>query len=249
MSEAPSRWAADVVTLFPARFFGVLEGGVLARARRAAIVTLRVHDLRRWGVGKHRQVDGAPYGGGGGMILRPEPLYSAVEWIRSHTPVEGDRVVLLSPQGAPLDHGSARRLAGYPRVILLCGHYEGVDERVREGLADEEMSVGEMVLTGGELPAMAVVDAASRFVSGVLGQSGAAEKDSFAAGLLESPYYTRPREFRGREVPSVLQSGDHEAIERWRADRANEVTRRKRPDLLERGGAEGAGTTRGGATR
>lgn len=230
----------DVVTLFPAAFCGAFEGGVVARARRAGRVALRLHDLRRWGVGRHRQVDDPPYGGGGGMILRPEPLYRAVEWIRGRYPVAGDRVVLLSPQGAVLGHSAARRLAGLPRAILLCGHYEGVDERVREGLADEELSLGDVVLTGGELPAMAVLDAVSRFIPGVLGQSGAAEKDSFAEGLLESPYYTRPIEYRGRRVPDVLRSGDHGAIARWRAESARRATREKRPDLLGQGGAKGA---------
>ena len=224
----------DVVTLFPGMFFGPLESGVLARARRSDLVAVRIHDLRRWGIGRHRVVDDTPYGGGGGMILRAEPLFDAVEWIRGRYPVEKDRVVLLSPQGAPLNHGGARRLAGYERLILLCGRYEGVDERVREGLADEELSIGDLVLTGGELPALMVADAVFRFIPGVLGGPTPAENDSFANGLLESPYYTRPVEFRGQRVPEVLLSGDHGAIARWRADMALEVTRIKRPDLLER---------------
>ncbi len=148
--------------------------------------------------------------------------------------LEQDRVALLSPQGAPLNHGGARRLAGYERLILLCGRYEGVDERVREGLADEELSIGDLVLTGGELPALMVADAVFRFIPGVLGGPTPAENDSFANGLLESPYYTRPVEFRGQRVPEVLLSGDHGAIARWRAEMALEVTRIKRPDLLER---------------
>jgi tRNA (guanine37-N1)-methyltransferase len=224
----------DVVTLFPGMFFGPLESGVLARARRSDLVAVRIHDLRRWGIGRHRVVDDTPYGGGGGMILRAEPLFDAVEWIRGRYPVEQDRVVLLSPQGAPLNHGGARRLAGYERLILLCGRYEGVDERVREGLADEELSIGDLVLTGGELPALMVADAVFRFIPGVLGGATPAENDSFANGLLESPYYTRPVEFRGQRVPEVLLSGDHGAIARWRAEMALEVTRIKRPDLLER---------------
>jgi tRNA (guanine37-N1)-methyltransferase len=224
----------DVVTLFPGMFFGPLESGVLARARRSDLVAVRIHDLRRWGIGRHRVVDDTPYGGGGGMILRAEPLFDAVEWIRGRYPVEQDRVVLLSPQGAPLNHGGARRLAGYERLILLCGRYEGVDERVREGLADEELSIGDLVLTGGELPALMVADAVFRFIPGVLGGPTPAENDSFANGLLESPYYTRPVEFRGQRVPEVLLSGDHGAIARWRAEMALEVTRIKRPDLLER---------------
>jgi tRNA (guanine37-N1)-methyltransferase len=178
-------------------------------------------------------------------VLRPEPFWGAVEWIRERYPVAGDRVVLLSPQGASLDHRGAGRLAHYPRLILLCGRYEGVDERVREGLADEELSVGDVVLTGGELPALATIEAVARFVPGVLGGENAALRDSFAEGLLESPYYTRPVEFRGRRVPDVLLSGDHGAIERWRADEAHRATRMKRPDLLDRA-ANGRGPVRQG---
>jgi len=227
----------DVVTLFPAMFAGPLLESILARARRSGRVGVRVHELRRWGVGPHRQVDDTPYGGGGGMVLRPEPLYTAVEWIRQSYPVPGDRVVLLSPQGVRLGHSVARRLAGYDRLVLLCGRYEGVDERVREGLAEEELSIGDAVLTGGELPALVAIDAISRFVPGVLGRAEAVDKDSFADGRLDSPYYTRPAEFQGRRVPEVLLSGDHGAIARWRARKALEATRTKRPDLLEREGS------------
>jgi tRNA (guanine37-N1)-methyltransferase len=225
----------DVVTMFPGMFGGPLQESILARARKSGRVAVRLHDLRRWGIGPHRQVDDAPYGGGGGMILRPEPLFRATEWIRERYPVHPDRVVLLSPQGRPLCHEEAKRLAGYRRLILLCGRYEGVDERVREGLAEEELSIGDVVLTGGELPAMMVIDAVSRFVQGVLGSAEAAEKDSFAKGGLDSPYYTRPARFREWEVPEVLRSGDHGAIARWREEKAREATRSKRPDLLERG--------------
>lgn len=223
----------DVVTLFPGLFSGGLQESVLGRARRAGKVAVRLHDLRRWGIGKHRQVDDTPYGGGGGMILRPEPFFAAVDWVRREYPATRERVVLLSPQGSRLTHDSARRLAGFERLILLCGRYEGVDERVREGLADEELSIGDMVLTGGELPAMVTIDVVSRFIPGVLGRKEAAEEDSFAQGQLDSPYYTRPPEFRGRAVPEVLLSGDHRAISRWREERAHEATRTKRPDLLE----------------
>ncbi len=222
----------DVVTLFPGLFAGGLQESILGRARRAGKVAVRLHDLRRWGIGNHNQVDDTPYGGGGGMILRPEPFYEAVDWVRREYPAETERVVLLSPQGRKLTHDSARRLAGFERVILLCGRYEGVDERVREGLADEELSIGDMVLTGGELPAMVAIDAVSRFIPGVLGRKEAAEEDSFAQGQLDSPYYTRPPVFRGRAVPEVLLSGDHQAISRWREEMAHEATRTKRPDLL-----------------
>jgi tRNA (guanine37-N1)-methyltransferase len=226
----------DVVTLFPGMFGGALGDGMQARARRAERVSVRLHDLRRWGLGPHRQVDGPPYGGGGGMILRPEPFFHAVEWIREQFPAGSDRIVLLSPQGRRLGHEVARELAGLDRVILLCGRYEGVDERVRLGLADEELSIGDVVLTGGELPAMVVMDAVSRFIPGVLGRPEAAEADSFAKGRLDYPYYTRPAAFRSWRVPEVLLSGDHRAIARWRRDEADGATRRKRPDLMEDGG-------------
>jgi tRNA (guanine37-N1)-methyltransferase len=223
----------DVVTLFPGMFSGPLQESILGRARRKGIVSVRVHELRRFGIGPHRQVDDAPYGGGGGMILRPEPLFGAVEWIRDRYPVTGDRVILLSPQGRKLSHPVAKELAELSRIILLCGRYEGVDERVRRDLADEELSVGDVVLTGGELPAMMVIDCVSRFVSGVLGRGEAADFDSFADGLLDYPYYTRPAVFRGERVPEVLLSGDHGAVARGRAEQAREATRQKRPDLLE----------------
>jgi tRNA (guanine37-N1)-methyltransferase len=228
----------DIVTLFPSMFFGAVQCGVLARARRAGRVAMRLHDLRRWGVGPHRQVDDAPFGGGGGMVLRPEPLFEAVDWIRSRYPAGLDRIVLLSPQGSRLDHSAARRLAAHERIVLLCGRYEGVDDRVRRNLADEELSIGDVVLTGGELPAMMVADAVARFVPGVLGRAGAADEDSFAEGQLESPYYTRPAEYRGYGVPEVLLSGDHGAIARWREERARELTRARRPELLREAGTE-----------
>lgn len=226
----------DVVTLFPGMFLGPLQESLQARARKNGKVGIRLHDLRRWGVGPNRQVDDTPYGGGGGMILRPEPIFEAVDWVRQRYPAASERVVLLSPQGAPLGHAVAERLAGYERLILLCGRYEGVDERVREGLADEELSIGDVVLTGGELPALVVMDAVSRFVPGVLGRSGAVEEDSFAKGRLDHPYYTRPPRYREWRVPEILLSGDHGAIARWREERALEATKSKRPDLLHRGG-------------
>ncbi len=221
----------DVVTMFPWLFAGPLAEGMLVRARRAGTVGVRIHGLRRWGIGPNRQVDDTTYGGGGGMVLRPEPLFEAVEWIRKRYPASRDRVILLSPQGRKLGHEEARRLAGFERLILLSGRYEGVDERVRESLCDEEISIGDVVLTGGEIPALVVIDAVSRFVPGVLGRPEAAENDSFARGSLDFPHYTRPADFRGLRVPEVLLSGDHEAIESWRAAKAQEATRARRPDL------------------
>ncbi|MBD3867648.1 MAG: tRNA (guanosine(37)-N1)-methyltransferase TrmD [Acidobacteria bacterium] len=222
----------DVISLFPGMFGGPLEDGILARARRAGRVSVRLHDLRRWGIGKHRQVDDTPFGGGGGMVLRPEPFYEAVESVRERFPVENDKVVLLCPRGRQLDYDVVTDLSRTERIILLCGRYEGVDERVREGLVDSELSIGDFVLTGGELPAMVVIDAVSRFIPGVLGQESAAERDSFSGEGLDFPQYTRPGTYRGMDVPEVLRSGDHGAIERWRDERAREATRARRPDLL-----------------
>lgn len=222
----------DVVTLFPGMFQGPLDDGVLARARRGGTIGIRIHDLRRWGVGPQRQVDDAPFGGGAGMVLKPEPFFEALDWIRATYPSPHERVVLLSPQGTRLDHGVARRLAGYERLVLLCGRYEGVDERVGETLVDEELSVGDVVLTGGELPAMMVIDAVARLVPGVLGNVASASDESFASGALDFPSYTRPASFRGMDVPKVLLSGDHGAVARWREDRRGAATRAKRPDLI-----------------
>jgi tRNA (guanine37-N1)-methyltransferase len=229
----------DVVTLFPGMFGGPLAEAILGRARREGLLAVRVHDLRRFGVGSQRQVDDQPYGGGGGMVLKPEPFFEAVEWIRSRYPADRGRVVLLSPQGRPLGHSEARRLADYDRVVLLSGRYEGVDERVGQGLADEELSVGDVVLTGGEIPALMVIDAVSRFVPGVLGRPESAEQDSFSSDRLDFPHYTRPPSYRGMPVPEVLRTGDHEAIARWRGLKAEEATATKRPDLLgQRGRGE-----------
>ncbi|HZN54651.1 MAG TPA: tRNA (guanosine(37)-N1)-methyltransferase TrmD [Candidatus Polarisedimenticolaceae bacterium] len=235
----------DVVTLFPAMFQGPLDDGLLARARRSGRVAVRVHDLRRFGVGPQRQVDDAPFGGGPGMVLKPEPFFDAVAWIRTRYPVARERVILLSPQGGPFDQAAAARLAAYDRIVLLCGRYEGVDERVREGLADEEISTGDVVLTGGELPAMMVVDGVSRLVPGVLGNAASIESESFTAGGLDFPSYTRPAEFRGRSVPPVLLSGDHGAIARWREERATDATRAKRPDLISSASQASARRRRG----
>jgi tRNA (guanine37-N1)-methyltransferase len=223
----------DVITLFPGMFHGPLDDGMLARARRAGRVGVRLHDLRRFGAGPKRQVDDAPFGGGPGMVLKPEPFFDAVAFVRSRFPAQSERVVLLSPQGAPFDHLAAARLAAYERIILLCGRYEGIDERVAEGLADEAVSAGDVVLTGGEIPAMLVIDAVARLVPGVLGNAESAEHDSFATGLLDAPSYTRPAEYRGLSVPSVLLSGDHQAIDRWRRERAQSATSDRRPDLLD----------------
>jgi len=226
----------DVVTLFPGMFVGPLADGVVARARRAGVLGVRVHDLRRWGLGAHRVVDDEPYGGGGGMVLRPEPIVEAVEWVRRSFPAPSERTVLLSPQGRPFAAGDARRMAGLARVIVICGRYEGVDERVALHLADEEVSIGDYVLSGGELAAAVVIDAVARLLPGVLGNEESAKNESFSGtgeeSRLDCPQYTRPAEFRGWKVPEVLVSGHHEEIRRWRERAALEKTRRLRPDLM-----------------
>jgi tRNA (guanine37-N1)-methyltransferase len=225
----------DIITIFPEMFTGFLETGLIRRARKKRLFEVNVHNLRDYAQGKHRQVDDRPFGGEEGMVFKPEPIFAAVEALRQSpdTPV-----FLLSPQGRTLSPSLASELAAHPQVILICGRYEGVDERVVEHLVQDEISIGDYVLSGGELAAMVVVDAASRFVPGVVGKAGSVAQDSFNQGLLDFPQYTRPRDFRGMKVPQVLLSGDHRQIARWRRRRALEKTRAKRPDLLE-----GAGLT------
>ncbi len=219
----------DVLTLFPRMLEGPLEESILKRASERGLVAVRVHNLRDFTHDKHRVVDDKPFGGGPGMLLKPEPIFEAVETLqRADT-----RVVLMCPQGRPLTTAVARELAQQPHVLIICGHYEGVDERVREALVDDEISIGDYVLTNGALAAAVVVDAVARHVPGVLGDAESAARDSFAAGLLEGPQYTRPAEFRGMKVPDVLVSGNHEEIARWRAEQARNRTQKRRPDLLE----------------
>ena len=220
----------DIITIFPEMFTGIFSGGVVKRALDRGRIRIVVHDLRDFTEDKHRQVDDRPFGGLEGMVLKPEPIFRAVEAVREDG---GGRVCLLSPQGRALDARLARELADERQVILICGRYEGVDERVAEHLADDEISIGDYVLSGGELAAAVVVDAAARFVPGVVGKEGSVRNDSFAGGLLDYPQYTRPREFRGMKVPQVLFSGDHKKIERWRRKKALEKTARRRPDLVK----------------
>jgi len=217
----------DVVTLFPEQFGPVLASGVLGRAVERGVVAVELHDLREHGIGRHRSVDDTPYGGGAGMILRPEPLAAAIAPLRA----AGVPVILLDPAGERLTDALARELAAESRLALVCGRYEGVDERVR-ALMDREVSIGDYVLTGGELPAMVVIDAVSRLVPGVIDPASAAE-DSFAAGLLEHPQYTRPEEFEGARVPPILLSGHHAEVETWRRHEALRRTLERRPDLLD----------------
>lgn len=225
----------DIVTIFPDFFRGPFEHGILRRAVDARIVDIGVHDLRSWTSDRHHVVDDRPFGGGAGMVLKPEPLVAAVEALRM--PVGSGRavVVLTTPQGKLFDQREAERLATFDQVILLCGRYEGVDERVVDVAVDEELSIGDVVLSGGELAACVVVDAVVRLLPGSLGCERSADEDSFSAhgGLLDCPHYTRPAEFRGLAVPDVLLGGNHAEIARWRHRRALERTWRRRPDLID----------------
>ena len=220
----------DILTIFPGMLEGPLSESILRRARERGLIDVRVHDLRRWAPPPHHRVDDLPFGGGGGMVFRPEPIFAAVEELAAEGPPP--RVLLLSPQGRRLDQQKVRELGTCTRLLLVCGRYEGVDERVREHLVDEEISIGDYVLTGGELAAAVVVDAVSRLLPGVLGDPQSAVCDSFSDGLLDYPHYTRPALFRGWAVPETLISGHHAAIEGWRREAARRNTARKRPDLL-----------------
>ncbi len=222
----------DVITTFPEMFPPVLGSSILKRAQERRLVEIRVHDLRDHTADRHRTTDDAPFGGGGGMVMKPEPFFKAVEAIRGEGPAQGEEIILLCPQGELFRQDLARELSTLQRLILLCGHYEGVDERVREHLATRVVSIGDYVLTGGELPAMVVIDAVVRLLPGALGAEHGAASDSFSDNLLEYPQYTRPAEFRGRPVPEVLLSGDHGRIRRWRRKESLRRTRRLRPDLL-----------------
>jgi tRNA (guanine37-N1)-methyltransferase len=224
----------EVVTIFPRMILGPLEDGIVRRAADRGLVSLRVHDLRDFTEDKHRSVDDAPFGGGPGMVMKAEPFLRAVESILPEGPGATDAVVLLSPRGRPFDQATAARYASLERLVLLAGRYEGIDERVREQVATEEVSLGDFVLTGGEVAALAVAEATIRLLPGALGDEGSAEADSFADGILDCPHYTRPAEVRGAKVPEVLLSGDHEKVERWRRREALRATRERRPDLLSR---------------
>ena len=218
----------DVLTLFPAMFAGPLDESIIRRAREDGLLELAVHDLRNWTHDRHRTVDDEPYGGGPGMLLKPEPVFEAVEDLAD----EKTRVILMTPQGRPFEQAQARDLATSVRLLLICGSYEGYDERIRT-LAHEELSIGDYVLTNGALPAMVVIDAITRLLPGVLGDDTSSTEESFSEDTLEYPQYTRPAEYRGLKVPEVLLSGHHVEIERWRSEQAEERTRKRRPELLE----------------
>jgi tRNA (guanine37-N1)-methyltransferase len=218
----------DVLTLFPAMFAGPLDESIIKRARLKGLLDLKIHDLRQWTHDRHRTVDERPFGGGPGMLMKPEPLFEAVESLRR----EKTRVILFSPAGRKFDQAIARELAQQEDLLLVTGHYEGFDERVREALVDDELSIGDYVLTNGALPAMVVVDAVTRLLPGALGDDASSHDESFSAGLLEYPQYTRPADFRGMKVPEILLSGNHAEIEKWRREQARLRTKERRPDLL-----------------
>lgn len=230
----------DVVTIFPELFEAFLRTSIVGIARQAGALAVSVCDLRAFATDRHRTVDDAPYGGGPGMVMKPEPLVAAIEALAGPKgEARQASVVLLSPQGRQLDQSRLTWLAEAQHLVLVCGRYEGVDQRVIDLAVDEEISIGDYVLSGGEVPAMAVIEAVARLLPGVLGNPESAGSDSFEQGLLEGPQYTRPAVFRGRAVPDVLLSGNHAAVARWRAEQAQETTRRRRPDLLRRVGGEG----------
>jgi tRNA (guanine37-N1)-methyltransferase len=228
----------DIITIFPDYFREAFDYGIVRRARAAGLVEIRAHDLRSWTSGKHKVVDDRPFGGGDGMVLKPEPIFAAVAALtgarRREDMPDGKRVVLLSPQGTPLTQAVAAALAQTEQLVLICGRYEGVDERVADTLVTDEISIGDYVLSGGEPAANVVIDAVVRLIPGALGNETSATTESFSDGLLDYPHYTRPPEFEGLQVPEVLLTGHHADIAKWRREAAEEKTRRNRPDLLKK---------------
>lgn len=223
----------DVITIFPSLLEPFRNTALLGAAVQSGIVEFAVHDLRDYTKDRHRTVDDTPYGGGPGMVMRPEPLVEAIEALAGPKgESRSARVLLLSPQGRRFEQQRARELAHSQHLVLVCGRYEGVDQRVVEIAVDEEVSIGDYVLAGGELPALVLIEAVTRLIPGVMGNPESAESESFQTGILEGPQYTRPAEYRGFEVPAVLRSGDHQAIARWRAEQARAITKKRRPDLL-----------------
>lgn len=224
----------DVLTIFPEFFTGPFEASLIGRAREAGTLDLNVHDLRRWTHDRHRTVDDVPFGGGAGMVMKPDPFFEAVEELFGGVE-QRPRTIVLTPRGRPLDQALARELSQEPQLLLLCGRYEGIDERVHDAIATDEISIGDYVLAGGEVAACVVVEAVTRLIPGVMGNQASAADESFSDGLLEYPQYTRPASYRGMDVPEVLLSGHHGKVEAWRREQSRERTRRVRPDLLEGG--------------
>jgi tRNA (guanine37-N1)-methyltransferase len=222
----------DIFTLFPEVFGPYVDASIIKRARAAGFIEVNLHNIRNWATDRHHTTDDTPYGGGGGMVMKPEPIFAAIEEILGKPPEIP--VILMTPQGRPFTQSIAKEFSALPHVAILCGHYEGIDERIREYIVSDEISIGDFVLTGGELPALVVMDAVSRYLPGVLGDPTGAEDDSHASGLLEYPHYTRPPTFRGWQVPEVLLSGNHAEIERWRKEQSIQRTSTRRPDLLRK---------------
>jgi len=231
----------EVFTLFPEVMMPYLSASILGKAQEADLVEIGLHNIRDYTLDRHSTVDDEPYGGGGGMLMKPEPLFAAVESVLGEQLGE-TRVVLLTPQGRVFKQSVARELASLSRIALISGRYEGVDERVREHLADDEISIGDYVLTGGELPALVVIDAIVRLLPGALGDDSASTQDSHSEGLLEGPHFTRPAEYRGWKVPEILRSGDHAKIAAWRRQQSLRRTKERRPDLLEQANLSPEGT-------
>lgn len=233
----------DIITIFPKIFGPILGESIIKRAQKKGLVKIAVHDLRDYSKDKHRKIDDRPFGGGPGMVFKPEPIFTAVKQIKAKASAKGGstssgrrqnaKVILLTPQGKTLNQKTAQRLSKCKNLILICGHYEGIDERVRQNLVDEEVSIGDYILTGGELPAMVLVDTIVRLLPGVLGDKNSVKLESFCHGLLEYPQYTRPANFKGKKVPKILLSGDHQKIANWRKEQAYKVTKKKRPELIK----------------
>jgi tRNA (guanine37-N1)-methyltransferase len=224
----------DIITVFPELFTGVLECGILRRARQSGLVDIRIVNLRDFAKDRHRSVDDRPYGGGEGMVFMPAPLFEAIEHCRGEDKDWNGQVVLLTPQGKTWSQDFAVEFSTIPHLLLICGRYEGVDQRVIDCLVDREISIGDFILTGGEIPAMVVLDSIVRLIPGALGCRDSAINESFSTGLLDYPQYTRPAEYRGHAVPEVLLSGDHARIEQWRQEQALEKTRQARPELINK---------------
>ena len=223
----------DVMTLFPDMIENILGESIIGRARKAGIIEVYAHNIRDYSTDKHRKTDDTPFGGGVGMVMTCQPIYDCYADVISEIPAENKkRVIYMSPKGRLFSHSVAKELSEYDNLIFLCGHYEGVDQRIIDEIVDEEISIGDYVLTGGEIPACIVIDAVSRLIDGVLASSECYEGESVASGILEYPQYTKPREFHGRAVPEILLSGDHKKIDRWRLEEAVKITRERRPDLL-----------------
>lgn len=225
----------DVMTLFPDMVRGVLSESIIGRAQNSGIIGVECHNIRDFSTDKHRKTDDTPYGGGMGMVMTCQPIYDCYESVLKNIPEDSKkRVIYMSPKGRMFNHEVAKELSEYDNLIFLCGHYEGIDQRVIDEIVDDEISIGDYVVTGGEIPACIVIDAVSRLIDGVLASAECYEGESVASGILEYPQYTKPREFMGRTVPDILLSGDHKKIDRWRLEEAVRITAERRPDLLEK---------------